>query len=46
MRWPRQTAPAWPVHVGVFVVACVAGIAYVLADANLRPVIFTLVTRR
>lgn len=43
-RWPRQTAPAWPVHVGVFVVACVAGVAYVLADANLRPVIFTLVT--
>jgi diguanylate cyclase (GGDEF)-like protein len=43
-RWPRTNAPAWPVHLGVFVVAAVASVAYVFADPHQRTVIFTLIT--
>ena len=44
MRWPRVTAPAWPVHAGLLVLSVVACTAYALAGPELRIVIFTLVT--
>jgi diguanylate cyclase (GGDEF)-like protein len=44
MGWPRVTAPAWPVHVGLVVLAAISATGYGLADPELRKVIFALVT--
>jgi diguanylate cyclase (GGDEF)-like protein len=42
MRWPRATAPAWPVHVGFTAVALLFGIAYAVAGPAARTVIFAV----
>jgi diguanylate cyclase (GGDEF)-like protein len=44
MRWPRATAPAWPVHAATAVVILGAGLAYALAGPGGRPVVYTLVS--
>ncbi|GAA2878593.1 hypothetical protein Acy02nite_16080 [Actinoplanes cyaneus] len=43
MRWPRATAPAWIVHAGFLVSALLGGGGYVLAGADTRVTIYTLV---
>jgi diguanylate cyclase (GGDEF)-like protein len=42
LRWPRATAPAWPVHVGFAVVAALFGIAYVMVGPGVRTVVFAV----
>ncbi|PWK28391.1 GGDEF domain-containing protein [Actinoplanes xinjiangensis] len=44
MGWPRATAPAWPVHAGLLLLAVTTVGGYALADPELRNVIFALVT--
>ncbi|MEU8661090.1 GGDEF domain-containing protein [Actinoplanes philippinensis] len=44
MRWPRTTAPAWPVHVGVLGLSVMACTAYTMASPEWRNVVFALVT--
>jgi diguanylate cyclase (GGDEF)-like protein len=44
MRWPRATAPAWPVHVVTAALLLGVGTAYALAGTGGRPVIYTLVS--
>ncbi|GIM90775.1 GGDEF domain-containing protein [Paractinoplanes toevensis] len=43
-RWPRATAPAWPVHAGVLAATVLAATSYALAGPHLRVVIFAMVT--
>ncbi|WP_284045689.1 GGDEF domain-containing protein [Paractinoplanes maris] len=42
MRWPRASAPAWPVHVLYLVASAVLATAYALAGDAGRPVVYTL----
>src|SRR5687768_1528407 len=44
MRWPRATAPAWPVHAGFAAVAVLFGTAYAIAGPGPRAVIFAVAT--
>jgi diguanylate cyclase (GGDEF)-like protein len=44
MGWPRTTAPAWPVYAGLAGVSVAAALAYVVADPQVRPVIYSLAT--
>ncbi|MFI7542009.1 GGDEF domain-containing protein [Actinoplanes sp. NPDC049599] len=44
MRWPRATAPAWPVHAVTAALIAGAGAAYALAGPGGRPAIYTLVS--
>jgi diguanylate cyclase (GGDEF)-like protein len=44
MRWPRATAPAWPVHAATAAVVTCTGAAYALAGPGGRPVVYTLVS--
>jgi diguanylate cyclase (GGDEF)-like protein len=44
MRWPRATAPAWPVHAATAAAVLGAGVAYALAGPDGRPVVYTLVS--
>jgi diguanylate cyclase (GGDEF)-like protein len=44
MGWPRATAPAWPVHAGLIVLAMLTAGGYAVAEPELRNVIFALVT--
>ena len=41
MRWPRATAPAWPVHAGFAATMLVFGVAYAMAGPGGRMIIFT-----
>ena len=45
MRWPRATAPAWPVHAGFAGAVVLFGIAYAMAGQGARTVIFSLTSR-
>ncbi|MEU4622652.1 GGDEF domain-containing protein [Actinoplanes sp. NPDC023801] len=44
MRWPRATAPAWPVHLGLLVLSVTVCTAYALAEPELRMVVFATAT--
>lgn len=41
MRWPRATAPAWPVHAGFAGAVLLFGIAYAASGPGGRMIIFT-----
>src|SRR4051794_23925293 len=44
MRWPRATAPAWPVHAVTAAVVIGAGLAYAVGGPDGRAVIYTIVS--
>jgi diguanylate cyclase len=44
MRWPRATAPAWPVHAVTAVLVAGVALAYALAGPDGRPAVYTLVS--
>jgi diguanylate cyclase (GGDEF)-like protein len=44
MRWPRATAPAWPVHAGFAGTLALFGVAYTMAGPLARTVIFSVAT--
>jgi diguanylate cyclase (GGDEF)-like protein len=44
MGWPRATAPAWPVHAGMFLLSVTACTAYALVGPEMRMVVFAMVT--
>ena len=44
MRWPRATAPAWPVHAGFAGAMLLFGVAYAMAGPGGRTIVFTAAT--